>query len=43
VPERFQASPLITAVKLVYYEHCTNVLHAIAREKQLKNWSRSKK
>jgi len=29
--------------KLVYYEHCTNVLHAIAREKQLKNWSRSKK
>jgi len=23
--------------KLVYYEHCTNVLDAIAREKQLKN------
>ena len=22
--------------KLVYYEHCTNVLDAIAREKQLK-------
>ena len=29
--------------KLVYYEHCTNVLDAIAREKQLKKWSRSKK
>jgi putative endonuclease len=25
------------------YEHCTNVLDAIAREKQLKKWSRSKK
>jgi putative endonuclease len=29
--------------KLVYYEHCTNVLDAIAREKQIKNWSRAKK
>ena len=29
--------------KLVYYEHCTNVHDAIAREKQLKKWSRSKK
>jgi len=26
--------------KLVYYEHCTNVLDAIAREKQLKRWKR---
>jgi putative endonuclease len=25
---------------LVYYEIFTNVLHAIAREKQLKNWKR---
>jgi putative endonuclease len=29
--------------KLVYYEHSTNVLDAIAREKQLKKWSRAKK
>jgi len=29
--------------KLVYYEHCTNVQDAIAREKQLKKWSRAKK
>ena len=29
--------------KLVYYEHCTNVLDAIAREKQIKSWSRAKK
>jgi putative endonuclease len=29
--------------KLVYYEHCTDVLAAIEREKQLKRWSRSKK
>ena len=29
--------------KLVYYEHSTEVLAAIAREKQLKRWSRSKK
>jgi len=28
---------------LAYYEHCTNVQDAIAREKQLKKWSRSKK
>ena len=29
--------------KLVYYEHSTNVRDTIAREKQLKKWSRSKK
>jgi putative endonuclease len=29
--------------KLIFYEHCTNVLDAIAREKQIKNWSRAKK
>ena len=29
--------------KLIYYEHCTSALDAIAREKQLKKWSRSKK
>ena len=29
--------------KLLYYEHCTDVLGTIAREKQLKNWSRKKK
>ena len=29
--------------KLIYYEDCTNVLDAIAREKQLKKWSRAKK
>jgi putative endonuclease len=29
--------------KLVNYEHCTDVLAAIDREKQLKRWSRSKK
>jgi putative endonuclease len=29
--------------KLIYCEHCTNVLDAIAREKQIKNWSRAKK
>lgn len=29
--------------KLVYYEHCHDVNSAIAREKQLKNWSRKKK
>ena len=29
--------------KLVYYEHCTDVLAAITREKQLKRSSRSKK
>jgi putative endonuclease len=29
--------------KLIYYEHCKDVRDAIAREKQLKKWSRSKK
>jgi putative endonuclease len=29
--------------KLVYYEHCTNALDAIARAKQIKSWSRAKK
>jgi putative endonuclease len=29
--------------KLVNYEHCTDMRDAIAREKQLKKWSRSKK
>ena len=29
--------------KLVYYEHCTHVYDAIAREKQLRKGSRSKK
>ena len=29
--------------KPIYYEHCTDVRDAIAREKQLKKWSRSKK
>jgi len=29
--------------KLIYYEHCTDMRDAIAREKQLKKWSRSKK
>ena len=29
--------------KLVYYEHCTDARDAIAREKQLKKWSRLKK
>jgi putative endonuclease len=29
--------------KLIYYEHCAHVRDAIAREKQLKKWSRSKK
>ena len=29
--------------KLIYYEHCTSALDAIAREKQIKNWSRAKK
>ena len=29
--------------KLIYYEHCTDVREAIAREKQLKKWSRAKK
>ena len=29
--------------KLIYYEHSTDVRDAIAREKQIKNWSRAKK
>jgi putative endonuclease len=29
--------------KLVYYEPCTDAREAIAREKQLKKWSRLKK
>ena len=29
--------------KLIYDEHCTDVQDTIAREKQLKKWSRSKK
>jgi putative endonuclease len=29
--------------KLIYYEHCTDVRDAIARETQLKKWSRAKK
>ena len=29
--------------RLLYYEHCTDVQDAIAREKQLKKWSRAKK
>ena len=29
--------------KLVYYEHTSDVRSAIAREKQLKGWTRSKK
>ncbi len=28
---------------LVYYEHFTHIEHAIAREKELKKWSRKKK
>ncbi|PCJ24317.1 MAG: endonuclease [Flavobacteriales bacterium] len=29
--------------KLIYFEHFSNIEHAIAREKQIKNWSRKKK
>jgi putative endonuclease len=29
--------------KLIYYEHYSNVHEAIARESQIKKWSRSKK
>lgn len=29
--------------RLVYYEHFTYVLNAIAREKELKGWNRTKK
>jgi putative endonuclease len=29
--------------RLVYFEHTTDVLSAITREKQIKNWNRTKK
>jgi putative endonuclease len=29
--------------RLVYYEVCLNIMSAIAREKQIKGWSRKKK
>jgi putative endonuclease len=29
--------------ELICYEHCTNALDAITREKQIKNWARAKK
>ena len=41
LPESFTAKYNVT--KLVYYECTTNVESAIAREKQIKNWSRKKK
>ncbi len=28
---------------LIYYEHFTDISHAIVREKQIKGWSRAKK
>ena len=40
-PESFTAK--YNATKLVYYECTTDVEVAIAREKQIKNWSRKKK
>ena len=30
-------------IKLVYFEHTTDVLQAIAREKEIKKWRREKK
>jgi len=32
-----------TITRLIHYEHFTYVLNAIAREKELKNWTREKK
>ena len=29
--------------KLIYFEHFSNIEHAIDREKQIKNWTRKKK
>ena len=29
--------------KLIYYEHCRDIRDALARESQLKKWSRAKK
>ena len=44
VPERFRGfTANYRCKKLIYYEHCTDVRDAIAREKQLKKWSRAKK
>ncbi|MEQ8711739.1 MAG: GIY-YIG nuclease family protein [Cyclobacteriaceae bacterium] len=40
-PESFSAQYNIS--KLVYYEHHQSIIEAIAREKQLKRWSRIKK
>lgn len=40
-PESFSAQYNIS--KLVYYEHHGSIVEAIAREKQLKRWSRIKK
>jgi len=34
--------PGISARKLIYYEHYRDVRDAIARESQLKKWSRAK-
>lgn len=31
------------ATKLVYFEHFSNIIDAIAREKQIKGWKRAKK
>ena len=31
------------AYYLIYYEHFTEIIHAITREKQLKKWRREKK
>lgn len=40
-PESFTAK--YNAVNLVYYECTSDIKSAIAREKQIKNWSRKKK
>ncbi len=34
---------VVIPVELKYYEHYTDVMQAISREKQLKGWSRKKK